>query len=83
MLQEYISRAMESAHYEFTEDGRYWGNVPPMPGVWAEAETLEACRKGRQEVVEDWMLLTVRAGDPLPVLGGLDLNVARVTVDAG
>ena len=82
MLQDYISRAMESAHYEIMEDGHYWGNIPAMPGAWAEAATLEACRRELQEVVEGWILIAIRDHDPLPVLDGLDINI-RATADAG
>ncbi|MBU0606451.1 MAG: type II toxin-antitoxin system HicB family antitoxin [Armatimonadetes bacterium] len=63
------------------EDGRYFGHVVAMPGVWAEAATLEACRRELQEVAEDWMLVKVRHGDMLPVLAGIDLN-EKATVDA-
>ena len=81
MLEDYISRAMDSAHYEIMEDGRFWGNTPALPGAWAEAVTLEACRRELREVVEGWILIATRDHDALPVLDGVDINV-KVTADA-
>ncbi len=76
MLSDYIEFAMRSARYEIlADDGTIYGEIPPCPGVWANADSLEKCRVELQEVLEDWMLLAFRFGDTLPVLGGIDLNV--------
>ena len=81
MLQEYLAKAMDSAWYEIMEDGTYYGEAPSLPGVWAQAKTLEACRRELIEVAEDWLFLKIRHGDPLPVLDGMDLNL-KATADA-
>ncbi len=45
MLTAYINAAMRSAHYELLEGGEgYIGKIPGIQGVWANANTLEACR---------------------------------------
>ena len=78
MLSQYIAIAMGSARYEIlADDGTIYGEIPPCPGVWANAESLEKCRAELQEVLEDWMLLAFRFGDTLPVLEGIDLNVRQ------
>jgi predicted RNase H-like HicB family nuclease len=74
MLTEYVERAMRLAHYEIMENGRYWGEVPPLRGVWAEAATLEQCRETLREVLEDWLLVGLRLGHSIPVIEGIDLN---------
>jgi len=74
MLIEYVQSAMELAHYEIMEDGRYWGEIPPLQGVWAEGATLEECRQALREVLEDWLLVGVRRGHRIPVIAGIDLN---------
>ena len=74
MLTEYVQTAMHLAHYEIMENGRYWGEVPPLPGVWAEAATLEQCRDTLREVLEDWLLVGLRRGHTIPVIEGIDLN---------
>lgn len=74
MLSEYISRVMEHANYEKTETGKYFGSIPLAPGVWSEAETLEKCRSELLEVLEEWIILSLKRGDTLPVVDGCDLN---------
>lgn len=74
MLTQYVEQAMRLAHYEIMENGRYWGEVPPLRGVWAEAETLEQCRETLREVLEDWLLVGLRRGHTIPVIEGIDLN---------
>jgi len=74
MLSEYLDKAMHQARYEIMENGRYWGEIPPLQGVWAEGETLERCRDTLREVLEDWLLVGLRRGHHIPVLEGIDLN---------
>lgn len=79
MITDYIRAAMRLAHYEILpENNTYYGRVPGFQGVWANAPTLEACREELQEVLEDWILLALRHGDPLPIVDGIDLNVKDV-----
>ena len=42
--------------------------------MWANHERLEACREELREVLEGWILLSVRLGKPLPIVGGINLN---------
>ena len=74
MLTEYVSQSMRRAHYEIMENGRYWGEIPELQGVWAEGETLEQCRETLREVLEDWLLVGLRRGHTIPVIAGIDLN---------
>jgi predicted RNase H-like HicB family nuclease len=74
MLTEYLTRAMRGAHYEIMEDGRYWGEIPGLQGVWADGDTLEQCRETLREVLDDWLLIGLRRGDQIPVVDGIDLN---------
>ena len=74
MLSTYIARAMEHATYEITEDGRYFGSIPATPGVWSEAVSLEKCREELREVLEEWIVLALKRGEPLPVIDACDLN---------
>lgn len=74
MLTEYIQAGMERAEYEKLEDGTYYGHIPELQGVLANAPTLEACRTQLREVLEDWILLGLRLGHPLPIVDGIDLN---------
>jgi len=75
MLLQYVSAVMKTAHYEKLETGKYYGEIPPCPGVWSEEDNLERCRETLQEALEEWLLLKLRDGDPLPVVDGIDLSV--------
>ena len=74
MLTEYIQAALGRARYEIMEDGRYWGEIPGLQGVWADADALEQCRETLREVLEDWLIVGLRLGHSIPVVDGIDLN---------
>ena len=79
MLTAYIQAALRQAHYEVLPDGEgYYGSVRALRGVWANAETLEACREELQEVLEEWIVLGLRMGHTLPTVDGIDLQQAEV-----
>ncbi len=70
---------MCKATYEFlVENGVIYGRIPGFDGVWATAETLEACREELLEVLEDWILIGLRMNHELPVIDGIDLKVEKV-----
>lgn len=69
---------MRAARYEIMEDGEFYGTIPLCPGTWATGATLEACRDELAEVLEDWVLLGVRARQPLPVIEGIELTLSEV-----
>lgn len=53
LLAEYIEVAMRDFVYEILDDdGSYFGTVPGFQGAWANADTLEECRKELAEVLE-------------------------------
>ena len=74
MLIEYINKAMSKAVYEKLEDGTYSGKIPPCLGVVAFGETLYQCQEGLRSVLEGWLIVKIRHGDKLPVIGGINLN---------
>ncbi len=79
MLTAYINAAMRKAHYEILPDGEgYFGTIDGLQGVWANADTLEACREELQEVLEEWIVLGLKMGHQLPVIDGVELNVREV-----
>ena len=66
MISDFILKKIKEANYELLEDGTYYGEIPGLKGVWANAKKLEDCRKELQEVFEGWLLLKIRDGDPIP-----------------
>ena len=78
MLTHYIQVAMARAQYEILPDGEgYFGRIPNLQGVWANADTLEACRRELREVLEEWIVVGLKMGTPIPALDGIKLNVEK------
>ncbi len=74
ILSQYIDGALERAVYEKLEDGSYAGTIPDCPGVIAFDVVLRECERELRSVLEDWLLLGLRLGHQLPVIGEIDLN---------
>jgi len=76
MLTDYIRTALRHAKYEILpDDGTYYGEIPECRGVYANADTLEECRKQLREVLEDWILFRIHRNLSLPVIEGIELTV--------
>ncbi|MEW6447275.1 MAG: type II toxin-antitoxin system HicB family antitoxin [Bacillota bacterium] len=80
VLSAFVAAAMAEARYKVLDDGTFFGEIPSCPGVWANEDALEKCREVLQEVLEEWLVLKLRDRDPLPPVGGIDLN--RVVAEA-
>jgi len=78
MLVKYMQKALERAQYRKLDDGTWFAEIPGFAGVWADAPTVEACRGELLEVLEEWLLLKLRDGDPIPVIDGIELKIAEV-----
>jgi hypothetical protein len=52
MLTRYIHEAKEESSVQDFDDGTCFGEVPGLPGVWANEPTTKACREVLQEVLE-------------------------------
>lgn len=74
MLSEFIETKLREAHYKLLKDKTYFGEIPGLKGVWANAKNLEDCRKQLREVLEDWIVLKIRDGERVP---GFNLRVDR------
>ncbi len=84
ILSEYVAQAMAQAQYDKLEDGTFSARIPPCKGVVAFAATLRDCENELRSTLEDWILVGLKLGHPLPVISGLDLNrePTREPVDA-
>ena len=74
MISEYLERKMKLAKYKLLKDGTYFGEIPGVRGVWANAKSLEMCRRELREVLEDWLLLKVRDHERIP---GFKIRIDR------
>lgn len=74
ILSEYLDRAMAQAVYDKLEDGSFGGRIPACKGVVAFGSTLRRCEDELRSTLEDWILVGLKLGHQLPVIGGVDLN---------
>ena len=74
ILSEYVEQMMAQAVYDKPEDGTFGGRIPPCKGVIAFGNTLRECKDELHSILEDWILVGLKLGHPLPVIGGIDLN---------
>jgi len=70
MITEYIDEALRRARYEMIEDEEpFYGQVVELRGVWATGKTLEECRKNLKDVIEGWILVSIKKELKIPRLG--------------
>lgn len=74
MLSEFIEKKLRVARYKLLKDGSYFGEIPGLKGVWADADNLEDCRKELKSALEDWILIKLKDGD---VISGLKTGIDR------
>ena len=76
MLTEYVDEALRRARYELIDDKGTpcYGEVSDLPGVWACGRTLEGCRRELKEVIEGWILISVKRSLDIPPLGSTEIR---------
>ena len=84
ILSDYVKQAMSEAVYDKLEDDTFVGRIPSCKGVLAFGTTLCECEDELQSTLEDWILIGLKFGHSLPVIGDIDLNKepTRKTVEA-
>lgn len=74
ILTDYVDQALGQATYDKLADGTFTGRIPQCTGVIAFGPTLSECENELRSILEDWILLGLKLGHPLPVIAGIDLN---------
>lgn len=84
LRSDYVACAMAQAVYDKLDDGSYAGRIPPCKGVVAFGSTLYACEAALRSTLEEWIVLGLKLGHPLPIIDNIDLNITatREPVDA-
>ncbi len=77
MLTEFIMKKLKIARYKLLKDKSYFGEIPGLKGVWANAKNLEDCREELRSALEDWMLFKMKDGDSIPGLP-VNMNQGRI-----
>ena len=75
---DYVDFAPKHAQYEKLSDEEGWyGEVPQLPGVWGNANTLEECERELRETIEGWVKLGLDLHHPLPRIDDVGLAAGR------
>ncbi len=74
ILSDYLEQAMAEAIYDKLEDHSFVGKIPSCKGVIAFSSTLKECEQELRSTLEDWVLLGIKLGHPLPVINDINLN---------
>jgi len=81
MITEYIQSALNMAHYEIIDDEEpYYAEIKELPGVYATGKTLEECRSNLIDVIEGWIIISIKKGIPLPKLGQFEIKEANEAI---
>jgi len=66
-IMNYIEGMLRRANYEFDEQTKSWcASVDALPGAYAQADTVEEVRSELAEVIEEYVLVSLQEGHPLP-----------------
>jgi len=74
ILSDYLERAIAEAEFDKLEDGTFAGGIPACKGVIAFGTTLRECADELRSTLEDWLVVGLKLGHPLPIIEGIDLN---------
>jgi len=74
ILTGYIENALSQAEYGKLKDGTFSGRITSCKGVIAFGETLRECEGELRSTLEDWVLIGLKLGHPIPVMAGYDLS---------
>ena len=74
ILTGYIENALSQAEYDKLEDETFSGRIPSWKRVIAFGKTLRECEDELRSTLEDWVLVGLKSGQPIPVLAEYDLN---------
>jgi len=74
VLSDYIERALSLAEYDKLEDGTFAGRIPDCKGVIAFGMSLRECETELRSTLEEWVLVGLKLGHELPMLGNMNLN---------
>ncbi|HWQ19083.1 MAG TPA: type II toxin-antitoxin system HicB family antitoxin [Methanotrichaceae archaeon] len=82
MFSEYVEAALERAVYKTLEgeEEPIFVSVPELPGAWATGKTVEGARKELISVIEEWVLLGIKLGYTIPLIGGHTISFSHESV---
>lgn len=74
ILTDYVNCLLAEAVYDKLGDESFGGSIPSCKGVIAFGSTLRECENELRSTLEDWILVGLKLGHPLPIVEDIDLN---------
>jgi len=66
-LSSYIQKVLERVEYEYDPSVKRWAAwIPNVPGVYAQAKTVEFARRELAAALEVYILVSLKRGGRLP-----------------
>ena len=63
----YIENLIKKADYEYDEETKSWcASIDELPGAYAQADTVEKARQQLAEVIEDYIIVSLKENQKLP-----------------
>ncbi len=78
LLVNYCENALKKAQYKQLSDQTWFAEIEGFQGVWGQGLTIEECRNDLLEVLEEWIILKLQDGDPLPIVNDIEIKVTAV-----
>ena len=74
-ITRYIENLLRKAEYEYDKKTKSWcASIKELPGAYAQANTVEEVRSQLAEVIEDYILVSLRERQILPGFKKLSLE---------
>ena len=68
ILTTYVNQLLKTGVYDKLGGGSFSGKIPSCKGVIAFGRTLRECEDGLHSTLEDWILVGLKLGHPLPII---------------
>ncbi|WP_423950761.1 type II toxin-antitoxin system HicB family antitoxin [Candidatus Binatus sp.] len=69
---EYTNAAMRHAKFEQLDDGRWYGSIPGLTGLWAEGATKDGAAKELRSALDGWLYVNSHISKiTLPAFDGM------------
>ena len=66
-INNYIEKMLNKVKYEYDEKTKSWCAIlKELPGVYAQADTIEEARQQIAEVIEDYIIVNLQRNHKLP-----------------
>ena len=79
MITAYVQQALSHAAIEALDDGTYVCTVGALAGVMSTGASKAECLDELVEVIEEWILVRVSRGLPIPSLNGVAIEVKQAS----